>query len=176
MAPAPPPTNQMQMQPGPMMAPQQPNQLMAPPQQMQPPQAPPPTPQQISDAHAALQDMAQTLDKLIKTPDSDLTVRHVMGAASDLVTKHRLTGGKRGASAIQVAQELASKDFPGEDDKGNPPSAAALRKFLQKHFDNAVMNRAAVTAHFGPAQPAMQNAPAQMPPMAGNQLTQPGQQ
>lgn len=166
MAPNPPPANnQLQPQPAPVMAP---NQLMAPPQPA--PQQAALTPEQVAEAHAHLSDMQKTLAELIQTPDADLTVRHVMGAASDLVTKHRLTGGKRGASAIQVAQELASKDFPSEDEKGNPPSAAALRKFLQKHFDTAVLNQAIVAHHFGPPQPA----PAQ--PM-NNQLTNPqGQQ
>lgn len=137
------------------------NGLMPPP--VQQPAPPPPSPMQIQDFHTKLSDHQKMLDELIKQPDEQLTLKHVFGAASDMVTKNRLSGGKHGASGIEIAQELASKDFP----PGDNPTPQQLRAFLQRHFDKAVMKQAFITSKFGPPNVGLQNAPATL----GNNLT-----
>jgi hypothetical protein len=95
--------------------------------------------------------MQDEFKKLLKLPDSELTISKIIGAASDLVTKHALSGKKRGADAMTVASELASKDFPREKN-GQPPSPAELRSYLLRHFLNHVRMQAALTTKFAPPQ------------------------
>lgn len=133
------------------------NQLMNPPQAAANPlasQPVQPSPSQIQDAHEHLSEMQKSLLDLIKLPDSELNIKHILGAASDLVTKHRLTKGRKGVPALQIATELSSPGFPKE---GDHPSD--LRKFLQNQFDKTALLQATITHKV--AAPAQQNTPQQ---------------
>lgn len=140
------------------------NQLMQPPQMQQPalgltPASPQNTqstqrftPEQIQESHAHLTDLQKSFDSLIKLPDSELTMKRVIDAGGDLISKHQLSDGKRGAPASVIAAELVSPDFPQNDAQGTPPSGEALRQFLQKQFDKLIMSQAAITNKFGAPQ------------------------
>ena len=128
----------------------------------------PPTPEQIQDAHAHLSDMQKMLDELIKKPDSELSRSAIYGAAADMITKNRLTKGKMGISAIDAARELSSPDFPKQED-----GPKEIRKFLQKYFDRAILNQAAISAKLGPPQSPQSQPQQNMPPSPPNQLQAP---
>lgn len=128
-----------------------PNQLQGTPpgQQLQPLPPAPPSPQQVQQAHEHLSDSQEVFANLLKKPDSEMTMKQLFRAAADMVTKHQLHEGKRGAPAALVASEFASPDFPKEDAQGNPPPPKAIRQYLQNHFDKAVIHQAMLTAKFG---------------------------
>jgi hypothetical protein len=152
-----------------MQQPQMQQPQMQQPQMQQPGNPQQPMPQaQVNDLHGHLSDREQSLDELIKKPDHELDLPALYGAAADLVTKHAESRGKMGASAIHVAAELASKDFPTKDKQGNPPPPEVIRKYLQDHFDKTVLMHAQLTAKLG--GPRQQMPPQSMPQ---NQLTQP---
>lgn len=134
------------------------------PQQQPTPQ--PPTMQQIQHAHQKLDDFQHELKKLIQTPDDELTIGKVFSAASDAITQNRLTSGKRGATAMDVARELAAPDFPREKD-GVKPTPQEIRKFLIGQFMKSVGLQAQLTSKFAP--------PPQQPQMPGTSQEPPAQ-
>lgn len=117
------------------------------------PVPPPIGPQQVQEVHDHLHDMQQTLNELIKKPDNELNTKSIFRAAADMVVKHQIHSGKKGIPAAAIASELSSPDFPKADQKGNPPPPAAVRTYLQNHFDQAVMHQAQLTQKFGPPIP-----------------------
>lgn len=115
------------------------------------------SPQQIQDFHQGLNDYQEDLKKLLRLPEHELTMGKVLGAASDLVTKHSESNGKRGTSAAMVASELASKDFPKEKPNGEKPSGKDLKKYLMAHFVRSTQLQAALTQKAGPPQVPLQD-------------------
>lgn len=124
---------------------QQPPQGMPMQQMSQQPQ--PPSPSQIQDAHAHFSYMQKMLDSLIKLPDSKLNLEAIFDAAADMVHENRLSAGKKGVSAQEVAAEMSSPNFPSKD-----TSPQQIRQFLQNYFDKSVQAQAMVTNKFGPPQ------------------------
>jgi hypothetical protein len=126
----------------------------------------PPSPQQVQQVHEHLSELQEMLDKLIKLPDDDLTLKHLYRSASDLITNHRLSDGRKGLSAAEVVGELSKPGFPREDAQGNSPPPQAIRQYLQNQFNQAVKNQALITHRLGP--PVQQiSTPS---PMGNNQL------
>lgn len=128
------------------------NALMGQARPPMPPQPPVITPQQVQAHHTKLDDYQHELKQVLKTPDEDLTMSKVFGLASDMITKHKLTGGKHGASAMDIAKELASPDMPKQGPNGEAPAPQQIRQFLLNHFNRAVGMQAKLTSKFGPPQ------------------------
>lgn len=105
------------------------------------------SPAEVNMHHERLDDMQKEFRQLIELPNEDLTVGRIYGAASDLITKYKLSNGKRGASPTEVVMELAGKDFPQDS-----PSAKDLKKYLIDHFNRYTAMQAALTTKFGPPQ------------------------
>jgi hypothetical protein len=145
-----------------------PNQLMAaqnpqpaPPMSGQIQPAPPQvTQKQIDDLHNHFDDMQDEFKKLIHLPDDELNLSKIYGAASDLITKNKLSKGRRGASAMEVASELSGKDFPKKSQNGVDPTPQDLRNYLLNQFSKITKLQAAYTAKLGPPSP-MASTPAQ---------------
>lgn len=116
------------------------------------PTAPVVTPQALQNHHSRLHDYQEELKQLLRTPDEELSMSKVFGLASDMITKHKLTNGKHGASAMEIAKELSSPDMPRGTPDGEPPQAADIRKFLRNHFNRVAETQAKLTSKFGPMQ------------------------
>ncbi len=117
------------------------------------------SPQKVEQYHQNLSDMQETLKKLIRLPDDELDTKRIFGAASDLITEHQISRGQRGASAMEVAAELASPDFPKEKLNGQKPEAPELRKYLLNHFARITKIQAMLTMKMGPPQATNQQQP-----------------
>ena len=141
------------------------------PQRPAMPQQPVMTPAQVQASHEHIADTLQEFDNLLKLPDDELDTKKIYGAAADLITKYRLSGGKRGADALTVAKELSDPTFPREGQDGQQPSPKALRQWIQKHFDRHAILQANLTAMFGrPQQPQANQQQMQMPQAQPNQM------
>lgn len=135
-------------------------------QLVQPQQSQMPSSQQIENHHQHLNEFQDDIKQLLKLPDEELSLGKVFGMASDLITKHKLSKGKKGATPMEVASELASPDFPKLAPDGSQPSPDQIRKFLISQFNKSVKTQSVLTSRFAPPS---SNVQPQQNPLMSNQ-------